>query len=341
MSLPLKAEINLSDIANNLSAVKSKLDRAVKVCAVVKSDAYGHGLVEVASCLYSRADYFAVSLASEALALRYAGIDKPILLLTPAFCENYAVLIKRGITLIVSTLSELKEIAKTAKSMHIVASVHIKINTGMNRLGANSVCEINEMLSFALYSDSVSIDGALTHFGDVLNKKYLTRQFENFKKLSDPVKNFNDKAILHASSSGATLLGDRYHFSMVRLGIALYGYKPFETSEISLKPAMKIYARTLLTRKDLFGEKIGYGSTKFYKESATLLRLGYADGFRRTTRGFINDLCMDLSAVSGDVKEEYHLIMQDACELAKYYKTIPYEILTSVTKRADKVYLEN
>ena len=149
MSLPLIATISSKNLLNNLSSIK-KLTCKSKICAVVKSDAYGHGLVEIANILYMHVDCFAVSLESECLALRLAGIDKDIILLTPIFASNVSSLINYNITLTVSTLNELKLIYKNAKLLNKKVKVHFAINTGMNRLGFDDASTINLAINYCL-----------------------------------------------------------------------------------------------------------------------------------------------------------------------------------------------
>ncbi len=336
MSCPLLAQIDLNNLKNNTKAVKGLIDKRVKLCAVVKSNAYGHGLVEVSSALYPIADSYCVSMEREALDLRISGINKEIILLTPAL---YGVesLINKDITLTVSTKSEMLAISKACEKLGKTANVHIKLNTGMNRLGASSIFDVNEIIGVAKSSD-IAVTGALSHFGDTKNKKYVNNQYESFLRLSEPIVNYNDRANLHLSSSGGALLDDKYHFSMVRVGIMLYGYTPFATDAISLSPVMKVYAKNLVV-KSLKNQRFLYGSKRYNEKAVTLIRMGYADGFSRNCYD-ISPMCMDLSGVKGACLDDYVPVMTDALELSKKYKTIPYEILCSATKRARFEYLE-
>ena len=335
MSCLLKAEINVKNLKENALAVKRLIGNKVKLSAVVKGNAYGHGLVGVSSSLYPLVDSYCVSMEDEALSLRISGIDKEVILLTPAFSVER--LVKNGITLTVSSKAEVISVVKACEKLGVSASVHIKLNTGMNRLGASSAFEVNEIIS-AVKDTGVSITGALSHLGAVNNKRYLSSQYQNFLRLSDGVKNYNDKACLHLSSSAGALLGEKYLFSMVRVGIMLYGYTPINTDKINLKKVMTVYAKNL-GEKTLKNQRFLYGDKRRTESAVTLIRMGYADGFFRSL-GEISPLCMDISGVRGENTSEYVPVMVDAIEISKKLKTIPYEILTSVTKRAEFSYLE-
>ena len=336
MPIPLLAQINLTNLKSNAKAVRDLIKNKTKLYAVVKGNAYGHGLVETSSALYQVVDGYCVSMEREALDLRVSGIDKEIILLTPAIC-NLDSLVDKDITLTVSTKSEMLAVIKTCEKLQKCATVHIKLNTGMNRLGASSIFDVNEIIGLAKNSQ-VTISGAFSHFGDVKNKKYVDSQYQTFLRLSEPIMNFDDKACLHLSSSGGALLGEKYLFSMVRIGLMLYGYTPFSTNQISLNPVMRVYAKNLGV-KSLKNQRFLYGSKKYSEKAVTLLRLGYGDGVSRRF-GDISPACMDISAVKGEMVGDYVPVMTNAIEISKKYNTIPYEILCSFTRRARFEYLE-
>ncbi len=336
MSCLVKAEVDISKIKANALAVKKLIGDKVKLSAVVKSNAYGHGIVKVSSCLYPLVDSFCVSMESEAIDLRISGIDKEIILLTPSL-SGVERLIFNGVTLTASSKAEVISIIKGCERVNKGAKIHLKLNTGMNRLGASTLLEVGEIIN-AIKDSPVKLTGALSHLGEVKNKKYLNLQYQNFLRLTEPIKNYDDKVCLHLSSSGGALLGDKYLFSMVRVGLMLYGYTPFETDKIKLSKAMRVYAKNLGVRT-LKNERFLYGDKRRNEKAVTLLRVGYADGFFRSM-GEISPMCMDISGVKGAFEGDYVPIMTDALSLSKKLKTIPYEVLTSVTKRAEFVYLE-
>lgn len=337
MSEPLKCKINLTKLKRNALKVKSLLNNGVKLCAVVKSDAYGHGIINISSALYSICDYFAVSLAVEGLKLRLSGIDKPILLLSPATERTIDNLIINDITLSVSTFKELILIVKRSKKLNRRVKVHIAINTGMNRLGFNKN-EVQKAVDFIKKFSLIELDGAYSHFGCVEDKEYTKKCFDNFSKAVKPVKKYNKKALLHISSSGGLLLNENYQLSMVRVGLLFYGYTPIITKKIRVEPIMEVYAKNLILRSGVRNNRVGYGKEVCNADEISILRLGYADGFfRNNVLPFESNLCMDLSAVNRN-ESDYVLIMDDAQKYSKKLNTIPYEILVSVSKRAEREY---
>ncbi len=339
MSCPIICKVSTKNIIDNARTVRTLIGDKTKFYAVVKSNAYGHGLVGVSNLLYSVVDGFCVSLISEAIDLRISGIDKEILLLTPTPKEYLDTLILNDITLTVCDKFSLIDIVDVCHKINKKAKIHLKLNTGMNRLGASTISEVSEIISIIKKSGSVELSGAYSHLGDPSNRKYSNEQLKVFKKLAEPVKCYDDKAILHLSSSGGILLGDKFKFDGVRSGLMIYGYSPINGAGVSLTPAMKVYAKVLGVRKNLKGERLLYGSKKYDKEAVTILRLGYADGFFRGGGKCVPPLCMDLSVVDGLVTSDYALVLDNALDLAKKYKTIPYEILTSCSKRAEIIYI--
>lgn len=338
MSEALIAKISLKNVVHNCRKVKKLLTDGVKFCAVVKSDAYGHGLVETATALIKEADCFAVSLASEVYALRVAGIDKDILLLTPVFGENASKLIRYGATLSVGTIGELKTVMKAARCENKRVKIHLAINSGMNRLGFSEIVEIEQVIKLIERSRIVSLTGAFTHFYKQEDAFTCDEQFEKFLKLSKPLRDYNKSVILHAASSGGLLQNKKYSLDMVRVGIMLYGYLPFKTDKITLKKATKVYA-PFITERNIKGYPALYGGKIYNENTANVIRMGYADGFMRSGTFDIN-LCMDLSITKKAQKNRKVLIFGDAEKLADKCGTISYEILVNALRRARKEYIK-
>lgn len=338
MSVPNIAEISYNKLLNNLNEVKHVVGN-VKICAVVKSDAYGHGIVEISNALYPFVNCFAVSLDGECAALRHAGIDKEILLLTPPVRENVERLISLKITLTVSNYADLPLIYSAAKTLNVRANVHLKLNTGMNRLGLDTVKEVEKCVNYAAKrSKYIRITGCYSHLGLPENDNYACEQLRAFKEMSAIVKAYDEKVTLHLSSSGGLLKGGEYLFDMVRVGILLYGYLPYETDKIKVTPVMKIYARAVTTRLNVKNKRLMYGNFINAERDITIVRNGYGDGFRRIgTPLVIGNECMDLCAVKR-MRKKYVVIMNDASTLAKAYGTIAYEVLVNVTKRSKRIY---
>ena len=333
-----KAIINLGIIQNNARLLKQKLRKGVSFCAVVKSDAYGHGAEQVASALYSTADCFAVALFEEAKKLRSSGIDKDILCLIPFFPSEVGAAVKLNLTATVCTKEQLEIISKCAIAQGVRAKVHIKYDTGMNRQGLKGIENLKKLLDFAFNLKGVEVDGLYSHFYAPENKNALFTQVDKFLLANNLIKGYNNKVKCHISASGGFLRG--VQMDMVRFGILLYGYKPFQSDLVSVKPALKVFAPVLGSKKLEFGERALYGG-KIAQQGVdiSLVRCGYADGlFRKETEELFNNRCMDISAYKGDLKG-WVCVMDDAEEKAKQYDTISYEILTNAAKRAEKIYL--
>lgn len=336
-----KAYINLSAIRENAEKVKEILPETAKLCAVVKADAYGHGAVKTASALYGVADCFAVALVEEGIELRLGGIDKDILVLNRAFGEDIERAAAYDLTLTAVCTADLALAAKESRKQGKTVKVHVKYNTGMNRQGADSVGELKKMLNFAKENPGVYIDGIYSHYAMPENKvlrEAATNKFSVAKRL---VKEYNSKATAHISASGGFLCGE--YFDMVRIGILLYGYKPFASDKIQVTPAMKVIAPVMCSKVIEQGESALYGECFAEKNTRIfVIRYGYADGLpRREICGQYNNRCMDLTAVTGlDKNAKSAEVLSDAEELAKKYGTISYEILTKAALRAEKIYLD-
>lgn len=335
-----KAVIDLRVLKENATAVKGLLPNSTKFCAVVKADAYGHGGVECANALYNIADCFAVALVEEGINLRLSGIDKEILVLTPVYPDDCELIIRYDLTATVCSFFQAKMLERVAKSMERAVKVHIKFNSGMNRQGVDSLLELEQIASQFYKSEYVKICGLYSHFANPENKSARRIAQNKFLLANNCVKSYNKNIVCHISASGGMLSGVFY--DMVRVGILLYGYKPFPTDKITVRPIMKILSPILRERTIKEGESALYGDFPSKKEQKlSLVRYGYADGLDRVAvDGQFNNRCMDVTAYTDPIIEEgYAVVMEDAEELARKYNTISYEILTKSAMRAEKIYL--
>lgn len=362
------AEINLNNIKHNFHALKNTLKSYTKVCCVVKADAYGHGAVEVAKMLQQeKADYFSVARFEEAVELRNNNIHTPILCMGYISECDIEEAINRYIGITVYSYEMAKIINQKAGKLGKKASIHIKIDTGMSRLGfltddnsINDILKLKELIN-------LNIDGIYTHFAtaDETDKKETYLQLERYKKVIDALEKTNiDIQFKHVSNTAAIIDLKELGFNMVRLGIGLYGHYPSDevSKEVELKPAMKL--KTIITNIKTVapGTKVSYGYTYEFKEASTLatLAIGYADGFDRTqnnpkvmVNGILCDvvgrICMDQCMVkipeglNVNIEDEV-LIMGDevrvtAEDLASRRGTINYEVLCSVSRRVTRDYI--
>lgn len=333
-----KAYIDLNVLRGNAKRVKEKLPENVRFCAVVKADAYGHGACAVANAIYDTVDCFAVALVEEAIALRRCGIDKDILVLIPPFDEDLETAVYYSLTLTVVGTEGLKAIDREARRQNATVKVHIKYNTGMNRFGVDGLDELKKVLEFSEKCERIIVDGAFSHFANPENKKSRISAQNKFLLANNLVKSYNKKAICHISASGGFLSG--VFFDMVRIGILLYGYKPFDSRAVDVFPVMKILSPVVGHRDLSAGERALYGETRAEKDSSlNLVRCGYADGFKRDDSGIFSKRCMDVSMYFGSAGEREIAVMENADEIAKKTDTISYEVLTKCAMRAEKIYL--
>ena len=337
--MPVRAVINLKTIVDNAKSVKRLLPENVKFCAVVKADAYGHGAERVANAVYNIVDCFAVATVSEGVKLRLSGIDKEILVLTAT--DNYDLprAVNYSLTLTAGSLNDLKRYAREGKKQGVRVKTHIKFDTGMHRQGIDGLNELKTALSYCQNNKYLDLCGLYSHFArpeDERSKKAAVKKFSVAKNLVNGYNNIT----CHISASGGFIKGE--YFDMVRIGLLLYGYKPFKTDRIKVKPAMKVYAPVVATRRLKRGEHALYGDKRIQKDTdIALIRYGYADGlFRKEVKGQFNNRCMDLTALTSVKRgKKYAAVMTDAEKTAKAYGTISYEILVKCALRAEKIYI--
>jgi alanine racemase len=334
-----KAIISLKILKQNALKIKRQLPNNCKFCAVVKSNAYGHGLIECANALYKIVDCYSVSNVEEGIKLRLSGIDKDILVLSPFIKTDACLAIKHNLILSVDDANDLKILNSQAKKQNSFAKIHIKINTGMNRLGIDSLEELKAFLEQLKGYKRIIVDGVYSHYSNPKKHKSLEMQTNKFLLALNLIKSYNIKVTAHISASGG-FLQEKY-FDMVRIGILLYGYTPFKTNKIKVNPVMKVNSVVLKTRTLKKGQTAFYGDKKTIKnQDIAIVSYGYADGLqRKCVKGIFNNRCMNLTAVNIKEKKGEHVtLMQDAEKLSKKYKTISYEVLTKCSISAEKVY---
>ena len=314
--------IDLPAIRSNAQKIRALIGNNF-FFAVVKADAYGHGAEEVSRYIEDIVDGFCVAIVEEGIALRIAGITKPVLVFTPPL-DAYDAFRAREYNLSVTVNSV--ECAKLC----VQNVCHIKVNTGMNRLG----CTISELPEMLKILEKENIEGVYSHLYAPHDGIACAGQYALFERASRFVKTYKPGAVAHLSSSGGILRGGRYLFDGVRAGIALYGYVPYGF-ESEFTPALKVYARKVQTT-DFLGGGIGYNRAEKRYGKLGVYRLGYADGFSRIIPLGEKTLCMD-SFISEE-SDGFVCVLDDAEEYAKRCGTIPYEVLTKVTQRSERIY---
>ncbi len=370
------AVINISNLKKNYINIKRKV-KDVKIMAVVKADAYGHGMKEVVYALNSlnekKPDYYAVALPDEAVELRKLDIKQPILVFEPfikneadfIFSYNFTATVfeERHIKLISQALNKFNK----KHNNNLKAKVHVKVDTGMNRLGINYIDAFNFIVNLNK-NNNFTIDGVYTHFAtsDESDKNFAKLQLARFKSLLDELNKAGiNYGLVHAANSGAILDMPEAYFDMVRPGISLYGYYPsLETSEsVALNPVMSLKSYVGSIKKIQKGDTVSYGRifTANKRMNIISVPIGYADGFNRNLSNkalaIINGklypqvgrVTMDrimLNVGDNEIKpgEKVTLLGSqnginiNAWDWSKQLNTIPYEITCNISKRIPRVY---
>lgn len=370
---PCYAEINLNNLRHNFKEIK-RLVKEKKIIGVIKADAYGHGAVEVARVLKEEGvDYFAVAVITEAMELRRHGFNEPILVLgyTPnTFADE---IVQNDITQTVYNYDLAKELSDEAIKQEKVAKIHIKIDTGMGRLGYTESDNIVDEIKKIIKLPNVYVEGIFSHFStaDEEDKEFSYIQLNRFKNVINNLEKEGIKIdIKHIANSGAITSIEEAYFDAVRPGIILYGYYPSDEVDkkaLDLKPVMTLKSNVVYIKEVEKGTPISYGR-KFIadrKMKVATIPIGYADGYTRllfkkasviingTLCPVIGKICMDQCMVDVSncekvtvsdeviIMGESNDIVINADVIAKKLDTISYEILCMVSKRVPRVYIEN
>lgn len=366
------AEIDLDALEHNYRAARQKTGEQVKYLGVVKADAYGHGAVQVGRKLEALgADYLAVSSLDEARELRQNGISMPILILGHTPPEMVPQLIGNNITQTVSALAKAEEYSAAAQSCGERLKVHIKVDTGMSRLGflvrRGHFTGGVDAIARACALPNLEAEGIFTHFStsdedDVESERYVKEQFGVFTAVLDALaqkgRTFD---IRHCANSGALARYPEMYLDMVRPGIALYGVGA-DAERLALKPVMTLKSCVSTIKVFDSGTDVSYGRTfrTARKTRMGVLPIGYADGLFRGLSGRMavwtacgpapirGRICMDMTMVDltdlpgvhvGDAVELFGTA-QKVDTLAEILNTIPYELTCAVSKRVPRLYLE-
>lgn len=284
--------IDLDVIANNLNTMRGHCPN-VKICGVVKANAYGHGMIPVALRLQAEGiDYLGVADIDEALHLRAAGISIPVLAWLHDVSADFAPALRAGVDIGVSTVQQIDAVAISAKSENLQARVHLKVDTGLSRNGA-TMDDLPDLLRAAadLQAQSlISVIGIFSHLSATDEASDL-KQIERFELALEMAKGFGiEPELRHIMASDGSLSYPQAHYDMVRIGVALYGLSPFadhSSADFGLVPAMTAIAQVVQVKRVLAGEGVSYGYT--YRTPANtqlaLVPVGYAEGLPRSASG--------------------------------------------------------
>jgi alanine racemase len=365
------AEVSLTAIQHNVIQYKKYIGSFVILMAVVKADGYGHGAVPVArAALEAGADYLAVAILDEAIELREAGITQPILVLgyTPSRSIRQAII--AGVDITVFSEEVLDEIIFQSKDLHKTVHIHLKVDTGMTRIGVQTCEEALDLAIKASKSPFVVLKGIFTHFAnaDSEDPSYTLQQFERFCSVTSFLDdNGISIPLKHCCNSAGTMKFPEMHLDMVRVGIGLYGLYPDESLKehrITLLQAMTLKTKIAGLKKVSKSQPISYGCT--YTPSTeriiATLPIGYADGLSRhlsncgqflvqgqrvlvAGRVCMDQTMIDVTTVPSCLQGDEVVIFggnaeafQSVDEIALLMGTINYEVVCLIGKRVPRIY---
>jgi alanine racemase len=369
---PTWAEIDLDALAANFHLVRERVGADVKIMSVVKANAYGHGAARCARRLEQEgSDWFGVILPEEGIELREAGITKPILCLQGFWSGQEQALLKYNLTPVVYRVDIIEALDRAAGDAGVVADVHVKIDTGMGRLGIR-YDSINDFIDAILGFKNIRVDGLMTHFAAADEQQFDGFTFEQITKFRMAVAAFQEKGFQPTHTDLANSAGivghTASHKNMVRPGGVLYGLwrdvLPYQMSPIPFRSVMSLYSRILLLKKVPTGETLGYGRTfKTSRDSLiATVPIGYHDGYMRglSNRGrvivkgkyapVVGRVSMDATMI--DVTDIGGVRIDDAVtllgnenslsitaeEIAQHVGTLSYEVTCGISERVPRIY---
>jgi len=374
-SRPTVAEIDLSALRHNYYQIKKAIPNGCGILAVVKADAYGHGFMDIAQELESMdVNAFGVAFLAEGIQLRKSGIDRPVLVLGGLYPGQEKKCIGFNLSTAIFSLEQARLLNYVAGKLFRKAKVHVKIDTGMGRLGI-SHDDASHFFTKLKGMKNIELEGVISHFAsadelDQESRAYTNRQIEMFAAVIAAAREQGlSPRYIHIANSAAAISKEMPFCNLVRPGIALYGALPSGDfrGKVDLKPVMRLKSRIAMLKWVEPGTFISY-ARRYVAEGRTLVAsvpVGYADGYSRalTNRGealvrgkrarVIGTVCMDwimldVSGIPGvAVEDDVTLLGCDregnciqAEELAERVGTIPYEIFCGISKRVPRVYLK-
>ncbi len=365
------AEVNIDIIRNNISKIKSELKNS-KFMAVIKADGYGHGAVSCAKYINDIVDFYGVATVDEALDLKSSFINKPILILGAIFDEKIPDALSSDIRFTVFDINTAKRLSEYAKVMNKNCYIHIKIDTGMNRIGfKNDECLIDKIKT--IYNlPNIVIEGIFTHFANADEDDLLraNNQLSDFKKILDKLSdNKINIPIKHCANSAAILNFDNAHMDMVRAGLITYGYYPsnYVDKKIKVEPALSLKSHVIFVKYIEKNQGISYNSSFISDKRMKIatIPVGYGDGYPRSLSNIgyvlinghkaniVGKICMDQFMVDVsdiedvNINDEVILIGSDGKnnitldELSNLSNKFNYEFICGLSKRIPRLYYRN
>ncbi len=367
---PTIAEIDLDALAFNFRQVEKRIPKGVKILAVVKADAYGHGAIPISKKLEKLGvEYLGVAIPEEGVELRRGGVEKPILILGGIYGSDAETALRFNLTPVIFSQDTLRSISKAAERQKQKVRVHLKVDTGLGRLGVPFSLWPSFLKELTRFP-KIEVEGILSHFSMVDEEEYTRYQWEQFLEAVNCAEGLGMQCkYVHMASSAALTASSQYFGTLVRPGIMLYGGYPSPAMEkiIPLKPVMTLKTQIHFLKTVPPGFRISYGGTFVTKRESVIatLPIGYADGYSRqlSNRGevlirgrrapVIGKVCMDFIMVdvtdipNVSIGDEVVLIGRQggeritAQEIADRAHTISYEVFCSIGKRVPRVYKES
>lgn len=360
---PTYIEVNLDNINHNIKEIKKLIEDKTKLAIVLKANGYGHGAIEVCKNINKEiVDYICVATLSEALEIRYNNIDIPVLVMGYIPDEHLKTAIKNNITITIFSTKQAQIINNVSKDLKIIGKAHIKIDTGMGRIGFKIDEDTINKLKHILNLENLFIEGIFSHLA-LKDKKSDYEQFRKFKVIVEEIEKLKNIQIKHMCDSIGMVAYKDFHLDMVRVGASIYGYNS-RSSNLRLKEAMTFKSKIIQTKDISKGEGIGYDYSYVALDDMTIgiLPCGYGDGIPRclSNKGyvFVNNIkcnivgkiCMDqmvidISKLKNEDYEKDVILYGDKgpnlLEVANLCKTNRNEIISSVSRRVDRVYIKN
>ncbi len=364
-----RAEINLNSLEYNLNQIRKRIPEGKKLLCVVKADAYGHGAVEVTRFLEDKGvEVFAVACLKEAAELRHGGVKSKIIIFGGVIFGEAECVAKYDVVPVIYSKEIASELNKEAERAGRKIKVNVEIDTGMGRLGI-SASETDSFFSFLSELKYIEVEGVMMHFAeaDSVDDAYTMLQLSRFDECREKIDSITGPADFHAANSAAFLKYPDTMYAFSRIGLMLYGYKPCidNSTDISLHPVMTLKSVITFIKEVNEGNFISYGRTYKCREKMKIATIGcgYADGLsRKLSNNFsvllhgqyapvVGRVCMDQTMIDvtniseAKIGDEVVLMgsaggkMIGADEIAERIDTIPYEVLCSVGKRVDRIYV--
>ncbi len=362
------AEINLNALEHNIKAYMDILPEKTKIIAVVKANAYGHGMIEVAkTALECGAEMLAVAQIEEGIELRENGFECPVIVMGGILPEDLKYTVAHRLIPFIYTIEQLEALNRFAKEAGEQSKFHLKIETGMNRLGILPGEDLEEFLGVLSYLDNVKMTGICSHFAnaDEVDKEFVSEQYKKFVQGRKQVSEASYFPYAHIANSAASASYDFARLDYIRLGISMYGLHSEELKKMELKPVLSLKTKVVHVKTIKKDETVGYSRTfKAQREvDVATIPIGYADGFRRTLSNkgevlvngkrakVIGNVCMDHSMIDVtdiegvSVGDEVVVIGKQndneitADEVAEWDETIHYEVVTCIGQRVKRVYV--